>query len=76
MSAFFEELWERYRERDKFLKRIKSEMALHGISQGRVAVRSGFQPADVSRWLNGHVRPGMETMAVLDETVELLIKGE
>lgn len=50
-------------------------MRVHGISQFKVAKRSGFHPTHVSRWMNGHVKPTLETMVKLDEALMLLIEG-
>lgn len=75
-EAFFKELHERYGDKRLFIKRLRDRMSLHEKSQGALARRSGFQPSDVSRWLNYHVKPDMDTMRILDEALEALIRGE
>jgi transcriptional regulator with XRE-family HTH domain len=74
MSAFFDEVHARYGDPKAFTKKLRQSMVLHGITQGAVASRSGFQPSDLSRWLNMRVTPDMATMVILDETLETLIK--
>jgi transcriptional regulator with XRE-family HTH domain len=74
MSAFFDEIHARYSKPAEFVKRARAKMALHGLTLGAVAARSGFQATHVSKWLNGRVKPGMDTMVVLDEAIETLIQ--
>lgn len=78
MSAFFTEIRSRYADPTAFIRSLKARMALHGITQADVARRSGFNPTHVSRWLGRRqsVAPTMETMVLLDETVERLTTGE
>lgn len=78
MSAFFDEIHARYHDADEFVRKLKSRMALHGITQGVVARRSGFHPTHISRWIGKRrsVKPTMETMVLLDETLERLIQGD
>lgn len=75
MSAFFDELWARYKEPDTFVRRLRDRMRLHNITQGQLAERSGYDRPHVSRWLNLRRKPDMGTMAVLDEAVDNLING-
>lgn len=78
MNAFYDEIHERYADPAAFVKRVKSKMQLHGITQADLARRSGFPPTHVSRWLGPSRthKPSMETMTVLDEALDHLIAGE
>jgi transcriptional regulator with XRE-family HTH domain len=77
LSAFFDEIHERYGDRKRFLRYVRDTLALHGISQGALSRRAGFHPTHVSRWLNE--KPGraisMESMVLLDEALDQL-KGD
>jgi transcriptional regulator with XRE-family HTH domain len=74
-SALFEILHQRYGSSETFVRTLKSRMKLHGVSQGRLAKRSGYHPTHLSRWMNSHVRPSLETMLKLDESLEQIIEG-
>lgn len=75
---FYDEIHRRYRKPRAFITQLKAKMELHGVSQAAVARVSGFHPTNVSRWLgeNERVLPTMETMVILDETVDRIIEGE
>jgi transcriptional regulator with XRE-family HTH domain len=75
-TAFFDELQARYGDVDAFIKRTRSKMVLHGISQSRLAERAGFQPIRISEWFNRRVDPSLESMVTVDEALECLIRGE
>ena len=74
MSAFFDEVYARYGKPGEFVKQARAKMALHKISRGRLATRSGFPAPRISEWLNGRVAPSLATMLVLDETLETIIE--
>lgn len=78
MSAFFDEVHRRYGDPKAFIRSYRHRMRLHGISQAQIAARSGFLAVNVSYWLGKSARrvPSMESMVVLDEALEQLIKGE
>ena len=77
MSIDFDEIRRRYADPDAFIRQLRDTMALHGISQVRLARRAGYRQPDMNRWLTRNdkrrVRPGLETMMKLDEAVEELI---
>lgn len=71
---FFEEIRRRYADPRLFMDRLQSLMLLHGITQAKLARRSGYDKSHVSRWLRGLQRPTLETMIKLDEAMEQLLE--
>lgn len=74
--TFYDRVWARYgrAHSEKFLKHLKAQMRTHGVSQAALARRSGFHEGHVSRWMNEHVTPSLETKLILDEALDLIIK--
>jgi transcriptional regulator with XRE-family HTH domain len=70
---FYAEIHRRYGSPAAFIERLNARLAAHKISQGALAKRTGFHQTHISRWLNGHVVPTMETMVTLDQAVDEMI---
>ena len=75
-TAFFDEVEARYGDVDQFIKRTRSKMVLHGITQSKLAERAGFQPIRISEWFNRRVDPSLESMVTMDEALTELIQGD
>lgn len=73
MSGLYDVIASRYGDPTAFVRRLKSTMLLHGITQGQLARRSGHARPNVTNWLNGAKRPEMKTMATLDEALDSLL---
>jgi transcriptional regulator with XRE-family HTH domain len=75
-NPFYSEAWERYRDPVAFVARVQARMKRHRVSQAALARRAGFQEPAVSRWLGGNPsrKPSMETMLIIDETLDLIIE--
>lgn len=76
VSGLYAVIRDRYGDPAEFVRRLKSTMILHGISQNMLALRSGYHRSHVSRWMSGKVTPNLETMLNMDEAIECLISGE
>lgn len=72
-SAIFEIVHQRFGNSESFIRALKSRMKLYRISQAALARRSGYHATHLNRWMNGHVRPSLETMLKLDEAMDQLI---
>jgi hypothetical protein len=75
-SWLFTELHRRYSNPAHYMGLLKAQMQAFNVSQGMLAERSGFDPPRVSRWLRMKVRPTLETMVILDETMDRITRGE
>lgn len=74
-KALYEQIWKRYGKPEDFVANLKGRMREHRISQGKLAKKAGFAEPHVSRWIgkNPSVQPGMETMVMLDEALDLIV---
>jgi len=64
---------------DVFCQNVREKMAQLGISQSELADRLGVEPSYVSQILNGHRRPGLDSLesfaaALKTEPSELIRK--
>lgn len=75
MSGLYDIIASRYGDPQAFVRRLKSTMLLHGITQGQLARRSGHDRANITNWLGGRKRMAMQTMVTLDEAVDSIIQG-
>lgn len=75
-QAFYDELHARYGNPAKFIKMLRSKMALNRVSQSKLADRAGFQPVRISEWFNGRVDPSVGSMAILDEALDDIINNK
>lgn len=73
--SIYDLIHDRYGDPQAFVRRLRSTMLLHGITQGELARRSGYHRPHVTRWLNGGQDPSMKAMVILDEAVEKIING-
>lgn len=75
MSGLYDVIASRYGDPQAFVRRLKSTMLLHGITQGQLARKSGHDRANITNWLGGGKRPSLKTMVTLDEALDELIQG-
>lgn len=77
--TIYQQIRDRYADPEMFIARLKGQMALHEIRQVKLARRSGYSQAVVSRWLTDNkdvrVRPGLKAMVDLDEALDQIITG-
>jgi transcriptional regulator with XRE-family HTH domain len=66
----------RYGDPAAFVRRLKSTMLLHGITQGELARVSGYDRSTITHLLSQRRRPSMEAMVTLDEAIEAILKPE
>ena len=78
MSAFYDELRRRYSDPAAFVRALQMRMRLYGVCQAQLAKASGFPPPRICGWLGPHPvgLPDLRTMAILDEALEKLERGE
>lgn len=76
MSALYDIIASRYGDPAAFVRRLKSTMLLHGITQGQLARRSGYARPTITNALGGRRKPTLEVMVTLDEAMEALICRE
>lgn len=76
--SLYDAIASRYGDPQAFVRRLKSTMLLHGITQGELARRSGYHRPDITHWLaydgagNGR-KPGLNAMVTLDEALDSLL---
>jgi transcriptional regulator with XRE-family HTH domain len=75
VSGLYDVIASRYGDPGAFVRRLRSTMLLHGISQGQLARRSGYHRPHVTRWLGGGQAPSMKAMVTLDEALDDLISA-
>jgi len=76
-KTLYERVWSRYGKDsgEDFIKSLRSQMLTHGVSQGLLARRSGFDEARISRWVNRRGgEPQLRTKLILDETMDQIIR--
>lgn len=72
---FFDEISRRYGEPEIFVDRVVEAMRAHGITQKKLADRSGVHITHLSSWIGKSRRtvPRLESMVTIDEALEELI---
>jgi transcriptional regulator with XRE-family HTH domain len=73
MSVQHQQIRERYGNKASFIRKLKSTMLLHGITQSELAKASGYPASNISRWLSHGAEPTLDTVLVLDEAMESLL---
>lgn len=63
----------RYGDPETFVINVKVWLHQHGISQLALAAECGMDASNLNRWLNGHIRPSLKNMLLVDEGLERLI---
>jgi len=78
VNGVYAHVWERYGRKGTFtfVRALKDRMEEHGVSQGKLARRTGFHPTHVSRWLREVVPASLETKLILDEALDQIIVEE
>lgn len=76
MSGLYDVIASRYGDPAAFVRRLRSTMLLHGVTQGQLARRSGYHRPDITHWLSGNRRPSMKAMVTLDEALDSLITAD
>jgi len=70
----------RYGDPDRFIRELRSRMKAEGVSQAKLARRSGYKPSVISRWFTMNesvrVRPSYEAMLILDEALDQIMEGK
>lgn len=75
MSGLYDLIADRYGDPAAFVRRLRSTMNLHGITQGQLARMSGYHRPDITHWLGGSRRPSLQAMVTLDEALDALIQA-
>ena len=65
---------DRYGDPERFTANLRMWVHQHRIKQADIAKIIGADQANVSRWINGVIRPGLVTMLKLDEAVEMILE--
>jgi len=65
---------DRYGDPVRFCRNLHLWLHENGVTQIHLAARSGMDPANINRWLRGHVRPSVKNMLILDEALERILE--
>ena len=71
----FQQVRERYGNTTAFLAGVEAMLTRQGLTRKALADRAGVNPGQVTRWLNGHNVPTIESMLLIDEAMHQLIFG-
>lgn len=66
---------ERYGNTTDFLAVVDETLRIHGLSRRALALRAGYDPSQITRWLNGHTPPSLESCLTIDEALHHLVHG-
>lgn len=67
---------ERYGNTTAFINELRERLVNSGKTQSQLAERAGYSPSHVSRWINHHIPPKIETMVNLDEAMYQIETGD
>ena len=74
--SLFDVIQSRYGNREAAIDKIRARLRLHNKSDAALARRAGMHPAQLSRYMCKEVTPDLDTLLVIDEACEKLIKDE
>jgi len=57
------------------MSHVQRQLKVSGVSQRRVALAMGVDPADFSRWIRGRVRPNLESVVRIDSALNEVLYG-
>lgn len=61
---------------ERFIAWVNQNVREHKWTQRDLANEAGVAEQHISRWLRGHVRPGLRSMLMLNEAVRMLNQRE
>ena len=57
------------------MRQVRHQLEVNQVSQRRVALAMGADPADFSRWIRGRVIPSLESVVRIDHALNEVLYG-
>ncbi len=65
----------RYGNPEQFIANVRIWLHQFRITQSALAETVGLDSTNLNRWMNGHIRPSLKNMLLLDEGIELILNA-
>ena len=75
MSSLYQSALDSVGDRETFARRLSSTLKAHGFSHARLADEAGVCPTQLSRWMSGRSTPSLESMLMLNEALDRVLRG-
>lgn len=74
MLELYDQIHRRYGRPVQFMAAVRAALTASETTQAELSRFSGYSPTHVTKWVNGKVLPSMRTLAILDESMQRILR--